>query len=273
VNDFGQLGQGDVVTRGDNPGELGDFLPPIDLGTGAKVLALSPGSNFQCAMLYTGIKCWGRNTYGILGLGDTNHRGDDPGEMGDALPFVDVGDTSYPVELVSSAGSSCVRLEDGSVKCWGNGFAGQLGQGNTENLGDNPGEMGNALPSIDLGTGLFAQSIVAGNSHVCALFAGGKLKCWGHNDYGELGLGDTNNRGDQPGEMGDNLPFVDLGTGARVVAVSASGYQTCALLDSGKAKCWGLNSYGQLGLGDTENRGDQPGEMGDALPSVDVGLP
>ena len=43
------------------------------------------------------------------------------------------------------------------------------------------------------------------------------LKCWGYNFYGQLGLGDTNDRGDQGGEMGDSLPSVDLGSGRTAV--------------------------------------------------------
>jgi hypothetical protein len=273
ANNSGQLGQGDVENRGDNPGEMGDLLPPVDLGTGVKVTALAVGGGFNCAMMYAGIKCWGNNDVGVLGLGDKNSRGDDPGEMGDALPFVDVGDAEAPIAITAGGAQVCVLFELGKVKCWGFGHNGQLGQGDTENIGDKPGQMGNALPFIDLGTGLIAESIAIGGNHVCALLAGGKIKCWGYNIFGQLGLGDMNNRGDQPGEMGDNLPFVDLGTDARAVVVSAEGYQTCALLDSGKVKCWGNNNFGQLGLGDTEHRGDQPGEMGDALPFIDVGLP
>ena len=83
-----------------------------------------------------------------------------------------------------------------------------------------------------------------------------------------LGLGDTLNRGDEPGEMGDNLPAVDLGTAAVPIAISAGSEHTCVILSGGGVKCWGGNSYGQLGLGDTSTRGDAPGEMGDNLPRV-----
>lgn len=72
--------------------------------------------------------------------------------------------------------------------------------------------------------------------------------------------------------MGDALPEVDLGTGRTAVAISANGYRNCAILDHGTVKCWGFNddSFGLLGLGDMETSGDQPGEMGDALPIVHV---
>ena len=53
------------------------------------------------------------------------------------------------------------------------------------------------------------------NVHVassCVLFDNGSVKCWGHNHRGVLGLGDTDHRGDDTGEMGDNLPYVDLGS-------------------------------------------------------------
>jgi hypothetical protein len=47
---------------------------------------------------------------------------------------------------------------------------------------------------------------------------------------------------------------------------------SCAVLQNRQIKCWGNNTYGQLGLGDTNNRGDNPGEMGASLPAVDLGM-
>ncbi|MEE8480126.1 MAG: RCC1 domain-containing protein [Desulfobacterales bacterium] len=65
---------------------------------------------------------------------------------------------------------------------------------------------------IDLGTGRTSVAIDAGTNFICALLDNGAVKCWGDNGFGELGQGDTNDRGDLPGEMGDNLPASDLGT-------------------------------------------------------------
>ena len=87
---------------------------------------------------------------------------------------------------------------------------------------------------------------------------------------GMLGLGDTNHRGDSPGEMGDSLPTVDVGSGKTVNRVSAS-YHTCVILDDSSVKCWGRNGDGWLGYGDTLTRGELPNEMGNSLPVVNLG--
>ena len=59
-----------------------------------------------------------------------------------------------------------------------------------------------------------------------------------------------------------------LGTASVAVSLSAGGDHTCALLGDGRVKCWGSNYSGALGLGDQADRGDQQGEMGDALPAL-----
>ena len=58
----------------------------------------------------------------------------------------------------------------------------------------------------------FQAPICSSGGYTCALLDDKSLKCWGGNYNGQLGLGDTNNRGDASGEMGDNLPVVDLGS-------------------------------------------------------------
>jgi alpha-tubulin suppressor-like RCC1 family protein len=274
VNSSGQLGLGDTQSRGDGPGEMGASLPTVDLGPGRTALQITAGGSHVCARLDDGsVKCWGANGNGQLGLGDTQSRGDGPGEMGVSLPAVDLGPGRTALQVSAGGAHTCARLDDGSVKCWGlNGNGnGLLGLGDTQDRGDGPGEMGANLPTVDLGPGRTALQVTAGNAHVCARLDDGSVKCWGGNGNGLLGLGDTQNRGDGPGEMGASLPTVALGPGRTALQVAAAFFHTCARLDDGSVKCWGGNPFGQLGLGDLQSRGDGPGEMGANLPAVDLG--
>jgi hypothetical protein len=102
--------------------------------------------------------------------------------------------------------------------------------------------MGDNLPAIDLGTGRTATAIAAGKWHTCALLDNSSVKCWGSGDQGRLGQGDTNRRGDNAGEMGDNLSAVDLGTLAATSATvtglsSATSYtfRVSAVNDQGSS--------------------------------------
>jgi len=273
-NEAGELGLGDTLYRGDMPGQMGDALPPVDLGKGKIAIGLAAGTYHTCALLQGGsVKCWGYNGTGQLGLGDTLPRGDTPGQMGDALPPVDLGTGAITVALAAGDFHTCALLQGGSVKCWGLNDYGQLGLGDQVDRGLGPGQMGDALPAVNLGTGKEAIAIAAGlandnRNSTCALFGDGSVKCWGGNTNGELGLGDNLHRGDGPGEMGDALPAADLGTGKKAIAIAGAGWAHCALLEGGSVKCWGVNNYGALGLGDTLSRGNMPGQMGDALPTV-----
>ena len=87
-------------------------------------------------------------------------------------------------------------------------------------------------------------TFAAGEYHTCAILDDGSLNCWGRDNYGQLGDGGTN--------TDKNTPVsVSLGTGRTAVAVSAGYAHTCAILDDGSLKCWGWDSYGQLGDGGT----------------------
>jgi alpha-tubulin suppressor-like RCC1 family protein len=169
---------------------------------------VATGNEHSCALLDDDtVKCWGRNDYGQLGLGDTVNRGVTVEQMGDALPVVPLGEAAQAV----SAGvhHTCALLRSGAVKCWGLNDAGQLGQGTAENLGDAANELAN-MPAIRLGSGRTAIAIDVG-VHSCALLDDGAVKCWGSNANGELGQGDVAARGATPGTMGDALKEIDLG--------------------------------------------------------------
>lgn len=88
-NGHGQLGLGDTVSRGDEFNEMGDFLPPINLGTGRTPASVTAGDLHTCAVLEdSSVKCWGYNYYGQLGIGHTFRRGGESDDMGDALQTV-----------------------------------------------------------------------------------------------------------------------------------------------------------------------------------------
>ena len=86
------------------------------------------------------------------------------------------------------------------------------------------------------------------SQHSCHINPNGKLKCWGNNSHGRLGLGDTTTRGDNANEMGDNLSLVDLGIESKVKQIAMGGEHTCVILINDKMKCWGNNQYGQTGM-------------------------
>jgi alpha-tubulin suppressor-like RCC1 family protein len=272
TNWAGQLGQGDVVQRGDNAGEMGDNLKYIQLSSTASVKSFASGREHVCALLDGGVvKCWGSNAYGQLGQGNTIYRGDNAGEMGDALGSVDFGPGRTAKAIAAGHFHTCALLDNDQLKCWGRNTFGQLGLGDTLDRGDNGSEMGTNLPAVNLGTGRTAKAISAGLYHTCAVLDNAQLKCWGYNGAGQLGQGDLSYRGDAANEMGDSLLAINLGTGRTAKRVMAAFQHTCAVLDNNQLKCWGSNTSGQLGLGDTVSRGDNGGEMGDSLPAVSLG--
>ena len=171
--------------------------------------------------------------------------------------------------LTTGRAHTCARLGDGGIKCWGGGFDGQLGLEDPITRGDEPDEMGSNLPRVNLGTDRKVLQVVSGNWHNCARLDDDTVKCWGAAAL--LGLDGGTEHGKVPNSMGDNLPAVDLGTNRTALELTAGGWHTCARLDDDSVKCWGDNGTGQLGLGDIETRGNQPGEMGDVLPTVDLG--
>ena len=111
--------------------------------------------------------------------------------MGDNLAVVDLGTGAVAIGLSIFNEHTCVVLSDGSLKCWGEMTWGQLGYGTSQyDIGDNPGEMGDHLPAVDLGSGMTATAVAAGSQHTCVLLATKQVKCWGDGYLGKLGSGD-----------------------------------------------------------------------------------
>jgi alpha-tubulin suppressor-like RCC1 family protein len=191
--------------------------------------------------------------------------------MGSDLAAVDLGNGHTAKAISAGYTHTCAILDDDTVKCWGLNNLGQLGLDDADNRGDGTGEMGADLDSVYLGSGRTAKAIATGYYHTCALLDDNSLKCWGFNGDGELGLGDTRNRGQSSGDYGmAALATVDLGAGTVSQLVAGAGHN-CVLFDTGAVACWGYNEYGQLGIGTTDNRGNNPNEMGTYLQLVDLG--
>ncbi|MFN3198296.1 MAG: fibrinogen-like YCDxxxxGGGW domain-containing protein [Bradymonadia bacterium] len=260
-----------------NGAEMGDNRPPVNLGSNLTVAHVDAAYFHSCALFDDGrVKCWGRNNYGQIGYGSNTIIGDVAGEMGDNLPFVDLGTGRTAKHVEGGIYHTCALLDNDRVKCWGRNNYGNLGYGDNNNRGDGPNEMGDNLPYVDLGTDgqgnpLLVDRLWVDAYHNCAQLQNGGVKCWGHGTHGALGLGESNHRGDAANEMGNNLPYVDLGTGRSVVDMTLGYLFSCAQLDDGGVKCWGYNAHGQLGQGNTTQRGDNAGEMGDNLAYTPLG--
>lgn len=163
-----------------------------------------------------------------------------------------------------SAGTRVDAAPDGPADASAVDGAGADAAHEDAGLGGAPDGPADASIVFTAGSPRRALAIATGQLHSCAILDDHRVKCWGFNFYGQLGLGDAVNRGAIAAELGDALPFVDLGAGRTAVAIAAGRYTSCAVLDDGRVKCWGMLQRGMVG--------DEPGEMGDALAAVDLGV-
>lgn len=133
---------------------------------------------------------------------------------------------------------TCAIVQDGSVKCWGSNLFGQLGDGKFNSAAN--------FTPVTVKLDAPVMSIATGAGHSCALTTQGTVACWGRNDNGQLGNGNTVDAA-QPqmvkGLSGAMYPVA----GAKYLA--AGGLHSCVVLNGGKVKCWGANTNGQLGNG------------------------
>ena len=206
---------------------------------------MSVGNYHTCAVLDDGsLKCWGRNYYGELGIG---------GATGYSVQYttpqaVDLGTGRTAVSVSGGYYHTCANLDDGSLKCWGRNYYGELGNGGTTGFG-----IQYTTPqAVNLGTGRTAVSVSSGNYHTCAVLDDGSLKCWGRDSSGELGIGRTTTY-----DKSSTPLIVNLGIGRTALSVSTGAQHTCAVVDDGSLKCWGRNYYGELGVGGTVGTGIQ----------------
>lgn len=244
---------------GDGSGSSGGEAVTVTLpGTAKQAVA---GYYFGCALLDNGeAYCWGDGSGGALGGGAFGEENMKPAKVkglrAKAVSLTAHGRGHY-VDLygvkrhdLEVNGFVCARLEDGGVQCWSDNLDAQLGNGlGGKYVGDRrdrsfkyqayaaePGAVvvsGLAEPVID---------VSAGNHFACAVGRSGAASCWGVDLYGETGTGaDLTKAALSFGPK----PVVGLSGAA---SIASGEYSTCALTSAGIVKCWGKNSYGNLGL-------------------------
>lgn len=217
LNFWGALGNGSYV----------DSAVPVDVsGLTAGVSAIAAGQNHTCALKNGGVKCWGFHAYGALG-DNTNFSSNTPvdvfgltsgviaiagsrfhtcaittsgglkcwglnntGQLGDnttneRLAPVDVIGLMSGVTAVAVGAEHTCAVVHGAAMCWGANVLGQLG--------DNS-EAQHLLPANVAGLASGQLAVAAGNRHSCALSDIGEVKCWGYNEYGQVGDGKAGRR-------------------------------------------------------------------------------
>ena len=244
-----------------NTNHIGDDELPSSVGTvslGGTVVDLDGDTAHFCAVLSNGdVRCWGAGSFGRLGYGNANTIGDD--EVPSSVGPLSLGAPAVQVGVGINHG--CALLNDNTVRCWGQSEAGQGGRGDNLTIGDN--ELPTTVGVASLGPGTISKLAVGGD-HNCVIFDDGTMKCWGKNTHGQLGYGHTNHIGDN--ELPSSVGTVNAG--GTVIDVSLGGAHTCALLSTNEMKCWGNGTLGRLGYGNTNNLGDNGGEMPPASVSI-----
>lgn len=244
--------------------DIGDDETPADMpfvSTGAAVVQLALGTDFTCALLETDeVKCWGSGQNGRLGQGiGEGDLGIDE-EPAD-IPAIDLGG-GVPVQIAAGGGHACAVMQSGELRCWGRNDMGQLGLGNTQDVGID--EVPGAVPAIDLGMGVVAEQVAAGANHTCALLGGGTVLCFGADAAGQLGTpGAAVVVGDDESPSASTPVLLP----EFVVLIAGRFNHTCVSYDTGTLQCWGDGGAGRLGYGNTDNVGDN--EDVTLLPPVD----
>ena len=228
-NETGELGLGDTTPR---------TSPATIAGTDWKEVVV--GATHTCARRTAGsLWCWGDNAEGQLGIG--------PSASASTPSFVSL---SAPAQALASTYEHTCAIDDThALFCWGANQEGQLAQDDPFSAGvgvnrDHPVQVGADHDWLVADTG---------QGHTCGIRAPGDLWCWGRNSDGELGLGaGSAGQTRHPGRVGDAEDWRDVRIGQET---------SCGLRGKGSLWCWGRNTFGECGLGDTDRR-DAPTAVG-----------
>jgi alpha-tubulin suppressor-like RCC1 family protein/dipeptidyl aminopeptidase/acylaminoacyl peptidase len=236
-NTYGQLGNGTMT----GPDCSGTCQPSPVVANVSGVTDVDAGVSHTCAVASGGAKCWGINFHGQLGNGSTNDN---------STPVTVSGLLSGVTSVTAGYLHSCAVVF-GGAKCWGNDAYGQLGNG-TDPASTTPVDVSGLKSGV--------LSISAGLTHTCAVTTGFGLKCWGRNDYFQLG--------DASESDSSTTPVNVLGFSSGTGLASAGDSHSCAITTAGGVKCWGGNNGGQIGNGLTGAWAIFPADVFGTLPKA-----
>lgn len=215
LNDRGQIGNLSF-TNAPLADHVGRIRHAVNVGASER---------HTCAVLVDGkVECWGYNIRGQLGNGITNVL-----LVISGLPQSVLGVLDGALSVSAGGAATCVVNRLRQIECWGSNEFGQLGEFMEEY---------STIP-VPVPSGFQKQSleVSVAEQHVCVLSTLGTVRCWGENDFGQLGNGSFEKSLTPVNVIGIN----------NAVAIDVGARHSCALLADGNVKCWGANSSGQLG--------------------------
>jgi alpha-tubulin suppressor-like RCC1 family protein len=219
----GALGNGSTMDR--------SAATPVQMPSGVQFTKIVAGISHTCALGNDSkAYCWGGGWLGQMGNGSN----------ADQLTPVAVTSPGGVIfmEISSTGFHTCALANDSHTYCWGMNDNGQLGNGSTANQ--------STPVQVNSPAGTSFMKISTGRAHTCGLSNDARTWCWGTGDWGALGNGSTASR--------SNPTEVSAPSGVTFNSIATGNGHTCAISNEAKAYCWGWNSSGQLGTGDTTDR-------------------
>ena len=234
-------GSGNVGRMGNGSIDNQDY--PVAVTGINNAVQVASKQDTGCALLENGeVKCWGAGLYGSLG--------DNNAGFHHATSPTSVQNLNNVVQIGIGKDHGCALLANGQLRCWGRGTNYRLGRGNNINNAKTPVAV-HAAQNVTTPLEGVTQ-VVAGDSSTCALLSDQIVKCWGEDDDGRLGSGSHTGDVNYPVSVvkdATDSPVLDS-----VIAIAGGWHHFCALTSQNKAYCWGKNSSGELGLGNTSSK-------------------
>ena len=227
------------------------FSPFGAVDPGVKIASLGAGAHHACALTTSGAAfCWGRNDVSQLGASTATTCS---GLACSTTPVAVSGSVTF--QTVDVGGDFSCGVSGSTVRCWGNGSNGELGNGAQAN---------SAAPVTVAASPL--TFVTAGNTHACALTPAGSAVCWGRNTNNELGASSSL----ACGFPCSTTPLAVTG-GLTFDTLTAGVGESCGTTAAGAAYCWGgIPGWGALGNGTTAGSAPSPTLVSGGLTFRDV---